>query len=102
MRMSNANPQSEIKNPKSLRLRLASTAHHFLALGALGGDEFPAALVAGLFEMLVLAELLGQTFLLARLLEAAQKLFHVFTGTTFDTNHGYDPLAIDSRRQTAQ
>lgn len=66
-----------------------SGRHHFFALGALGGNELAALFVAGLLEMLILAQLLCQAFFFAGLLETAQNFFQTFTGSCFYSDHKY-------------
>ncbi len=70
----------------------ACAQQEFFPLCAPGGDELAALAVAGLFEMLVLAELLGQPFLLAGLLETAEDLLQAFASTCFNSDHVVPPL----------
>src|SRR5579862_4308503 len=68
--------------------------HQLFALSALGGDDLAAVLVAGFFEVLVLAELLGEALLLAGLLETTQHLFQTLAGSAFYSNHKEPPFLL--------
>lgn len=63
----------------------------FLALGTFGCNGAAALLIARLFEMLVLAQLLRKTFFFTGLLETAQNLFQTFTCSSFDADHSLSP-----------
>ena len=73
----------------ALGLGLWAWAPAQAALSPAGGDKLAALLIAGFLEMLVLPQLLGQPFLLARLLEAAEKLLHILTGPAFYSYHAH-------------
>src|SRR5687767_4070291 len=80
---SNANPKSQIQNPKCLPadsdLRLAAAA--------------AAALFAGLFVVGDALDVLGEAFLLARLLEPPQHLLRGLVAAALDLDHCSDPFS---------
>ena len=80
-----------IVEQRLLTARRACSGQQILALSTAGSHEFAALLVARLFKMLILPELLRKTFLLTRLLESAEKFFHVLASPAFHSDHAELP-----------
>ena len=70
-----------------LATHAAAAGQQLFTLRTFGRDFLAAFLVAGFLEMLVLTQLLGQTFFFAGLLETPQNLLKTFTSTSFDSDH---------------
>src|ERR1043165_9140049 len=88
MRMRGGDPWSPARTGRSAATQGGLGFHLLLEQALLELARLPATDLAGLVVVEVLLDVLGQTFLLAALLEAAEGLFEGLTGAGFDTDHG--------------